>query len=264
MSANGASPTPLTRDLNACELRDRARHRLSSSVLSAAVLATALSTAIAMPRALPADDRTELQSRYAAAENKLKAGEHSPEVWQEILETLYRLDQPRKALGAARVAAKELARHPEVVGYIARAYFRGGFADEAAKLFDKFDPQIGGAVLATALSKLLHSEGRSRQALAAALSGLEHAPDDPELLYQAALLQAWFGNNAAAAALFESASKHARSLKGYPKDLLISRARARALIYQAAGDKPTNAVTHTGAIPFRIGQNLRLPSLSRS
>ncbi|MCH8969889.1 MAG: hypothetical protein IIA66_12320, partial [Planctomycetes bacterium] len=85
-------------------------------------------------------DRAELLAAYTAAEGRLKAGDGSAEVWNQILETLYRLDQPQKALGAARVAANELAQNPEMLGHIARAYYRGGFPDEAAKLFDTLVP----------------------------------------------------------------------------------------------------------------------------
>ncbi len=207
------------------------------------------------------DDRADLQAQYTAAENKLKAGDSSPEVWNLILESLYRLDQPRKALGAARVAAQEYADHPDVVGHIARAYFRGGFPDQAAKLFDKIDLQDPDPVLAFTLSKLLHSEGRVRPALEVATRGLSQAPDDPELLYQAGLLKGWLGNNVEAAHLFQSALEHAAQLKGYPKDLIISRATARSLIYRAAQSKPVNAVLNTGHIPFRLGKNLALPTV---
>ena len=93
-------------------------------------------------------------------------------VWNQVLEMLYRLDQPQKALGAARVAAKEHAHNPEVFGYIARAYFRGGFPDEAAKLFDKLVAPHSEPVSAVVQSKLLHSEGRARFALDVALRTL--------------------------------------------------------------------------------------------
>jgi hypothetical protein len=47
--------------------------------------------------------RDKLRAAYAAAEQRLKGGDGSAAVWIQILETLYRLDQPQKALGAARV-----------------------------------------------------------------------------------------------------------------------------------------------------------------
>ena len=209
-----------------------------------------------------ADDRSDLQVRYAAAEDKLKAGDAAPQVWNEILETLYRLDQPRRALGAARVAAQEFSDHPDVVGHIARAYFRGGFPDHAAKLFDKVETSDPDAALALTLSKLLHSEGRAGPALQVAGSGLSRQPNDPELHYQAGLLHAWLGHNARAAQAFQSALDQAATLEGYPKDLIASRALGRSLIHRAAQDKPVNAVLKTGVISFQLGQGLALPTVA--
>ena len=56
------------------------------------------------------DERPDLARRYQAAEDRLRAGEATPQVWNEILETLYRLDQPLKALGAARIAVSNEMR----------------------------------------------------------------------------------------------------------------------------------------------------------
>ncbi len=206
-------------------------------------------------------DRAELLAAYTAAEKRLKAGDASAEVWNQILEALYRLDQPQKALGAARVAAKEHAQDPEVLGHIVRAYYRGGFPDEAAKLFDKLVPRQSDPVSAVVQSKLLHSEGRVRFALDIALRTLIHAPEDAELQYQAALLYGWLGRSTEAAAHFESALKSAANLKGYPRDLIVSRAKARSVIYRAAQDKTVNTVTATGSYPFVRGERLRLPTV---
>lgn len=205
--------------------------------------------------------RAELVAAYAAAEERLKAGDGSAEVWNQILETLYRLDQPQKAFGAARVAAKELAQDPEALGHIARAYYRGGFPDEAAKLFEKVVPPHSNPVSALVQSKLLHSEGRMRAALDIALRTLIHAPDDAELRYQAGLLYGWLGSNTEAAAHFESALKNAANLKGYPADLIVSRAQARSLIYRAAQDKTVNTVSAMGSFPFARGERLQLPTV---
>ncbi len=196
-----------------------------------------------------------------AAEERLKAGDGSAEVWNQILETLYRLDQPQKALGAARVAAKELVQNPESLGHIVRAYYRGGFPDEAAKLFGKLVPRHSDPVSALVQSKLLHSEGRARVALDIALRTLIHAPEDAELRYQAALLYGWLGKNTEAAAHLESALKNAATMKGYPRDLIVSRAKARSLIYRAAQDKTVNTVTAAGSFPFVRGERLRLPTV---
>ncbi len=206
-------------------------------------------------------DRAELLAAYMAAEQRLKDSDGSAEVWNQILETLYRLDQPQKALGAARVAANEHAHNPEVLGYIARAYYRGGFPDEAAKLFDKLVAPHSDPVSALVQSKLLHSEGRARFALDIALRTLIHAPEDAELQYQVALLYGWLGRNIEAAAHFESALEHTAKLKGYPRDLIASRAKARSLIYRAAQDKTVNTVTATGSFPFVRGERLRLPTV---
>ena len=206
-------------------------------------------------------DRAELLAAYTAAEARLKAGDASAEVWNQILEALYRLDQPQKALGAARVAAKEHAQDPEVLGHIVRAYYRGGFPDEAAKLFDKLVPRQSDPVSAVVQSKLLHGEGRVRFALDIALRTLIHAPQDAELQYQAALLYGWLGRSTEAAAHFESALKSAANLKGYPRDLIVSRAKARSLIYRAAQDKTVNTVTATGSFTFVRGTKLRLPTV---
>ncbi len=208
-----------------------------------------------------AGDRAELLAAYTAAEQRLKAGDGSAEVWNQILETLYRLDQPQKALGAARVASKELAQNPEVLGRIARAYYRGGFPDEAAKLFDTFVAPLSDPVSALVQSKLLHSEGRVRPALNVAILALAHGPEDAELMYQAALLNGWLGRNTKAVAQLDAALKSAASLKGYPKDLILSRAEARSLIYRAAKDKTVNTVTATGSFPFVRGERLRLPTV---
>ncbi len=207
------------------------------------------------------DDRAELLAAYQAAEKRLEAGDGSAEVWNQILETLYRLDQPQKAFGAARVAAKEFAQNPEVLGQIARAYYRGGFPDEAAKLFDTLVAPVSDPVSALVQSKLLHSEGRVRPALDIVLRALAHAPEDAELLYQAAMLHGWLGRNTEAAAHFESALKSVANLKGYPRDLILSRAKARGLIYLAAQDKPVNAVSATGSFAFVRGESLRLPTV---
>ncbi len=206
-------------------------------------------------------DRAELLAAYATAEGRLQAGDASAEVWNQILETLYRLDQPQKALGAARVAANELAQNPEVLGHLARAYYRGGFPDEAAKLFDTPAAPRSDPVFALVRSKLLHSEGRARFALDIAVRALVHAPQDAELLYQAALLHGWLGRNTEAAAHFESALKSAANLKGYPRDLIVSRAKARSVIYRAAQDKTVNTVAATGSFSFVRGQRLMLPTV---
>ncbi len=206
-------------------------------------------------------DRAELLAAYTAAEERLKAGDNSAEVWNQILETLYRLDQPQKALGAARVAANELEQNPEVLGHIVRAYYRGGFPDEAAKLFGTLVASDSDPASALAQSKLLHSEGRVRPALDIALRALAHAPQDAELLYQVALLHGWLGRNAEAAAYFASALEHAANLKGYPRDLIVSRAKARSLVYRAAQDKTVNAVTAMGNFPFVRGDRLQLPTV---
>jgi tetratricopeptide (TPR) repeat protein len=206
-------------------------------------------------------DRAELLAAFQAAEKRLKDGDASADVWRQILETLYRLDQPQKALGAARVATNELEQNPQMLGHIARAYYRGGFPDEAAKLFDTLVALHSDPASALVQSKLLHSEGRVRPALDVALRTLALAPEDAELRYQVALLYGWLGRNAEAATHFESALKSAAGLKGYPRDLIVSRAKARSLIYRAAQDKTVNTVPAVGSFPFARGESLRLPTV---
>jgi len=78
-------------------------------------------------------------------------------------------------------------------------------------------------------------------------------------LYQVASLSGRFGRNVEAVQFFQAATRQAEKLEGYPAELIASRARARSLIYRAAGAEPLNTVVKPGEIPFQIGVRIALP-----
>lgn len=207
------------------------------------------------------DDVSVLTARYDEAEQKLRAGDQSPDVWIEILDSLYRLDRPAQALGAAGVAAKDHARHPLLVGRIARAYYRGGKLEQAAKLLSELGEAPKDPVAALVLAKLLHSEGKVESALKATNVGLAQAPDDAELLYQGALLHGRLGNNPAALRYYLAAEDTADGLIGYPKQQLLAWSAGRARLYKAAGSRNLNEVEKDGDVPFRSPSQLVLPTI---
>ncbi len=212
------------------------------------IAVTALSPGASPPAA-------DLQARYEAAEARLGAGDAPPETWVEILEVLYRLDRPLQALGAARVAAAEPGGGPRLTGAIARAEYRAGFLDEAA---NRLDPEPADAVALLILSKLLLSEGRHPAALAAAVRGLQFAPDDAELLYQAGLVSAAVDRHQAALEFFARAEQGAVGSAGYPYERIRRRAAGRLLLCRAAKGALNHLAT-PGVADFTLGGPLQLP-----
>jgi tetratricopeptide (TPR) repeat protein len=208
------------------------------------------------------DPRASLQQRRQSAEQRLNSGDRSATAWCELLDALYRADESDAALGAARNA---LAEHPAdrgVVARAARALFRGGELESAARLLSESGEVAGEPAAAVVLSKLLHSEGRLADAASVAALCLPAHADDPELHYQLALLNARLQRHETAAEHYARAAELAGAQSpGYPFELITRRCTGRAALHRAVGTATLNEVQAGCSVPLLIPAALPLPTL---
>ncbi|MCG3137402.1 MAG: hypothetical protein HJJLKODD_01246 [Phycisphaerae bacterium] len=207
-----------------------------------------------------AADPVDQEQRYVRAEEQLRAGPPTATAWMDLLDSLYRLDRPVQALAAARTALQWTGVTPELKGYIARALFRSGLLDDAARLIDEIPKdQRKNPTTALVWVRLLHAQGQTENALALTRQLLIDHPDDAELLYEVALLSGHLGRNHEARRYYEQAGAAVAQLSGYPADLISARSAGGSAIFLALGQAQFNAILHTGEAPLVKHPQLNLP-----